>query len=224
MRQHDTLGLFAKHWTAARVKTRLGGDIGQSAANRIYRSFLKVAADRWRSVADRRIVAFWPPDRLADFQELFGADWQFVPQVSGDLGARMKNFFADQLKDFRSRVVLIGSDSPTLPPATVRRAFDALGHSDTVLGPASDGGYYLVGATKSVPPIFDNVDWSQPTVWRQTIESLQHAGRLFATLDEWFDVDDLNDLRRLRRELKEQRPNDASLLELSDLVEACFGK
>ena len=82
-------------------------------------------------------------------------------------------------------MVLIGSDSPTMPAQFIDDAFAALDSDPVVLGPSRDGGYYLVGAAGQVPPIFTEIDWSTPAVWRQTVDRLGKAGCRFAELPPW---------------------------------------
>jgi len=120
------------------------------------------------------------------------------PQPEIDLGGRMTSFFRDQLRDPTDRVVLIGSDSPTLPREFVEQAFVMLGEADIVLGPATDGGYYLVGMRGRCWPIFDGVEWSRPTVLANTIDRVHQAGATLALLPLWYDVDTEADFHLLR--------------------------
>jgi rSAM/selenodomain-associated transferase 1 len=208
----DTLGVFAKYWLPGAVKTRLAAHVGNEGAAALYKQFLKATLHRTRGVAQRRVLAFTPAGRRHEFAALAGSGWQCEPQAEGDLGTRMRRFFAEQLAEevssageertaaARRRVVLIGSDSPTIPVPFIQQAFAILDQVPLVLGPTPDGGYYLVGAAGRVPPIFGGIEWSTPQVWRQTVESLAAAGRPFARLPEWYDVDEPADLLRLREE------------------------
>ncbi len=199
----NQLGIFAKYWQAGAVKTRLASAIGPAAASHVYRHFIITLLRRFGQLADRRILAFWPPDKRSEFTTLAGDDWLCVEQAAGDLGARMRHYFETAFAEGARRVVLLGSDSPTLPVAYVQRAFQQLETTPVVLGPTPDGGYYLVGASNEVPPIFDGINWSTPAVWRQTVARLEDKSCPFAQLPEWYDVDELNDLHRLRGELHE---------------------
>jgi glycosyltransferase A (GT-A) superfamily protein (DUF2064 family) len=97
--------------------------------------------------------------------------------------------------------VLVGVDSPTLPLSYIEEAFAKLEQADLVLGPATDGGYYLVGCTGRVPPIFENISWSRPTVLEDTINLLKNTDWRLDMLPPWYDVDTLNDWRMLRGHL-----------------------
>lgn len=198
------LGIFAKYPQPGRVKTRLAASIGDEPACRLYRAFVETLLARFSDVADRRILAFSPPERRAEFEALAGRCWQLAEQSAGDLGQRMQRYFKDAFERGASRVVLLGSDSPTLPVEYVEQAFELLNKISVVLGPSDDGGYYLIGAAERVPPIFDDIAWSSEAVWEQTTNRLRSLGQDFRELPPWYDVDDEKDLRRLRDELSDE--------------------
>ena len=217
------LGVFAKYWRPGEVKSRLAADIGPDAAATLYRSFVTTLLDRLSGAGDRRVLAYSPADQLAEFQNLLRAlnrhqDWSLEPQSSADLGRRMSQFFDDAFSAGASRVVLLGSDSPNLPIDLVDQAFAELDNVPVVLGPTTDGGYYLVGASGSTPPIFTDVAWSTSSVWRQTTQRLVARSIPYHTLPEWYDVDHLADLRRLHTDLTERSLRDVSLRSLAAAV------
>ena len=215
------LGMFAKHWQPGTVKTRLATSIGNEAAAALHRHFVQTLLDRFQNIADRHILCFAPADSADSFRQLNLGCWTLEPQASGDLGSRMQLYFSAALPAFplplplgegrgeglatnntpRHRTVLIGSDSPDLPLEYLAEAFDKLRDYPVVLGPTDDGGYYLVGLSQTVPPIFDNIPWSTPEVWPQTIARLTTAKIPYHTLPQWYDVDDIADLRRLHDSL-----------------------
>jgi rSAM/selenodomain-associated transferase 1 len=203
------LAIFAKYWEPGRAKTRLARDLGSAAACRLSRAFLVTALQRLAQVADRRTLVFAPADRRTEFAALAASEWSLVEQAEGDLGARLKQFFTSALRTENDRFVLIGADSPTLPLAYVEQAFRLLESYPVVLGPAADGGYYLVGARHRPPPIFDRIDWSTSAVWRQTLDRLREAECPYAELPPWYDVDELADFERLRAELAAHRSDSA---------------
>ncbi|MDA1055067.1 MAG: TIGR04282 family arsenosugar biosynthesis glycosyltransferase [Planctomycetota bacterium] len=203
----DCFGIFAKYWEPSRVKTRLAATLGSESASEIYRHFVSTLVERFRRCADSRVLCFTPEERAAAFGKLAGADWVVKPQSPGDLGTRMTSFFDSCFQNGAERVVLIGSDSPTIPAAHVESAFRLLHETDVVLGPTDDGGYYLVGASRDVAGIFAEIDWSTPRVWQQTVARLGELRLSYETLPQWYDVDELTDLERLRDELS-LLPND----------------
>ena len=196
----NTLGLFVKHPQLGQVKTRLAERLGPEVAKELYAAFVSDLVERFGGVAKRRVLGYSPAtnDSRDYFQGLAKSRYQLWPQPEGDLGERIVSFFCDQLRDPTDRVVLIGSDSPTLPHEFVERAFAMLGAADVVLGPATDGGYYLVGFRGRCWPIFDGVTWSTATVLSQTIDRVRLAGASLALLPPWYDVDTEADLHLLR--------------------------
>jgi rSAM/selenodomain-associated transferase 1 len=181
------------------VKTRLAGDIGAVAAAELYAAFAADLTDRFRTMGGRRVLAYAPAD--ADGREyaqsLAAGDYDVWPQPSAELGSRMQAFFADAFGAGGSRVVLIGSDSPTLPVSHVEQAFKLLAVHDCVLAPATDGGYCLIGLSRRLEAVFEGVPWSSSAVLRQTIERLTQAGATLSLLPPWYDVDTLRDLHVL---------------------------
>ncbi len=210
----NCLGIFAKYWEPGQVKTRLAAKLGGAAASEVYRHFVTTLVKRFRRCADSRVLCFTPAERAVAFAELAGADWVAKPQAGGDLGARMTSFFDSCFRDGAERVVLIGSDSPTLPIEYVDSAFRLLRETDVVLGPTDDGGYYLVGASRDVAGIFADIDWSTAIVWEQTVARLGELRLSYETLPQWYDVDELPDLERLRDELLQTPGDDPALSEL----------
>lgn len=197
----NCLGMFAKYWEPGRVKTRLAAEIGDDAAAAIYAAFVRSLLVRFSDVAQRQLLCFTPDDRRGAFESIAGSTWQVVPQAAGGLGQRMNTYFDQAFAASANRVVLIGSDSPTMPREHVTRAFAALHEHDVVLGPTLDGGYYLVGAREHTPPIFEDVSWSTSDVWEQTVGRLESARLSYQELPSWYDVDERADLVRLRDEL-----------------------
>jgi rSAM/selenodomain-associated transferase 1 len=188
------LGIFGKQPVPGQVKTRLAAGLGDDAAAAIHEAMLFDTLETWRSEAiltpgGRRVLVYAPADAGPWFDARVPEAFALQPQVEGDLGDRMRGFFAGEFEDGASRVVLIGSDSPTLDPTLVITAFLCLEGRDVVLGPSTDGGYYLVGARGSVPPIFEGIAWSGPSVLNQTIDQLKDTGLSLAVLPPWYDVD-----------------------------------
>jgi rSAM/selenodomain-associated transferase 1 len=119
------------------------------------------------------------------------------------LGEREANSFTELLQAGYGRVVIIGSDIPTLPLAHLRDAFALLAdpRNDVVIGPSQDGGYYLLGARQLHPALFENIPWNTSTVFAETLEQARHAGLTVAQVPAWHDVDAEEDLQKLAVEL-----------------------
>ncbi len=182
------LGVFAKWPAPGAAKTRLGAGDALLGA-RIARAFLLDTLDRLAAVEARRVVAFAPPEAGEDFAAVVGGRYELVPQPPGDLGRRLAAFFTGQLAAGARAVVAVGTDSPTLPPEFVARAFALLEGADVVLGPAADGGYCLIGCGGRLPPVFAGVDWGTSRVLAQTVARLADPAWRVAVLPPWYDVD-----------------------------------
>lgn len=186
------LGLFAKWPAPGAGKTRLAvGDPVWGA--RVARAFLLDMVDRLALVGARRVLVFAPADAGPEFAALVGERFDLTPQGEGDLGQRLAGFVEQELRGGARAVVVVGTDSPTLPLAYIERAFAELEQADVVLGPAFDGGYYLVGCGPRRPPVFDKVAWSTSRVLADTVAALADPRWRLALLPPWYDVDTPDD-------------------------------
>ena len=192
--------VFVKYPQAGRVKTRLAQSHGRSFAAGLYRAFIyDVLASLSRG--DYRLrICFDPAAKAVRIRKLLGESYEYRAQQGADLGERMKNAFADCFaEDFRT-AVLIGSDCPDLPRQRIHDAFAWLeGPCDAVIGPALDGGYYLIGFKSDtfLPDAFCGVSWSGPSVLKQTVDILRARGRRVKRLEPWRDIDTGEDLADL---------------------------
>ncbi len=200
----NALVVMARYPEAGRVKTRLAATLGPMAATRVYRAFLADLRDRLGSDPRWKLLwAFEPRDSAFGSEVARGAP--AFPQQEGDLGRKMSEAIAEAFVRGHRRVVLVGSDMPHLDPATVAEAFAKLGRgAKLVLGPAEDGGYFLVGAC-SVPPIFEGIEWGRSGVLVATLERARDAGLAPELLSAGFDVDTAADLERLGEEISSGR-------------------
>jgi len=189
MTQTRVLGLFAKLPEAGRVKTRLAAATSPEWAAEVARACLLDMIQRLAEVPAHRVLAYTPTDARPYFDAVAGPGFSLVPQAEGDLGKRMHTFFSQQLAQGAEPVVLLGTDSPTLPIGYIIEAFDRLEEVDVVLGPALDGGYYLVGCGRDLPPIFADIPWSTPEVLSATVARLSQTQHRLAVLPPWYDVD-----------------------------------
>jgi rSAM/selenodomain-associated transferase 1 len=208
----ESLGILAKYWEPGRVKTRLASDCGARVAALLHKAFLKCVLSRFSQVADHRVLAFAPAERGPEFGTIAGPAWSIVPQCDGDLGQRMGRLISDVFAAGSVRVVLLGADSPTLPRAFLDRAFELLRSHPVVLGPATDGGYYLLGMAphaasleREFRALFRDIPWGTDAVFAETIRRLETGGIPVALLPMWYDVDTRSDLDRLEAELRDAR-------------------
>ncbi|HEX8211860.1 MAG TPA: TIGR04282 family arsenosugar biosynthesis glycosyltransferase [Longimicrobium sp.] len=186
--------VFVRAPVAGRVKTRLAAALGAEGALRVYRRLAEHTLHEARALGGEVRVHFTPADAGAEVRAWLGEGPLYLPQSAGDLGARMEAAFRAAFHDGADRVVIIGSDLPDLSTALLRRAFDALESHPAVIGPARDGGYYLLGMRMMIEGLFDGIPWSTDEVLARALERLHAAGIEPALLDTLSDVDELDDL------------------------------
>lgn len=204
----QTLYIFAKQPVAGRVKTRLVPPLGKEQAARCYRAFLEDSVRRMATLAGVGLCIASDSAPWAELRELAGqVGAGLETQGPGDLGERMQRVLA---RAPAASVVIMGSDSPDLPLSYVRGAFDALADHDVVVGPAEDGGYYLIGARVVVPPVFSlKAAWGSSGVLAETLEKLENARLSFSLLAPWADVDDYQGLRALAERINRMKEQEA---------------
>lgn len=192
-----SLVIMLKEPRAGRVKTRLGRDIGMSAAAWWFRHQSASLIRRLMSDPRWTTIAAISPD-TALLSRSWPAHLRRLPQGQGDLGDRMERVFHALPP---GPALIIGADIPGVTPAHIQAAFKALGNHDAVFGPAPDGGYWLIGLKRTSQPIpktiFKNVRWSSAHALKDTINSLDLEK--IATIDTLQDVDTIADLERLKR-------------------------
>lgn len=185
----ELLIVFMKNPELGKVKTRLAKDIGDEEALAVYRKLLKTTIESAQGCrADVRFYfsnsvdeSLWPED-------------QSKIQSGDDLGEKMKNAFQDGFADGYERIVIIGSDLPDMSSALIDKSFQSLSFMDTVIGPASDGGYYLLGMKKMIAELFENVNWSTSEVLETTLERLTKKKESYFLLETKNDIDTMDDL------------------------------
>ncbi len=197
------LVVMAKAPIPGHVKTRLTPRLSPDHAAALARALLQDTVERVRSVAGAAvIVAVEPADAVPDVQTWL-PPVELMPQPPGDLGHRMAAVMADRFARGAPAVVVIGSDHPTLPADVLARTIAWLreGRDEVVVGPAEDGGYYLLGVTRPHPELFDGIPWSGPAVLQATLERAAARGLPVRRLPTWYDVDTPDDLARLQKDL-----------------------
>ncbi|MBI3635350.1 MAG: TIGR04282 family arsenosugar biosynthesis glycosyltransferase [Candidatus Rokubacteria bacterium] len=197
------LVIMAKAPRAGQVKTRLTPTLDHAHAADLYRCFLLDRIEQIATFADvRRAIAYFPPDATDTFAAM-APGYELVAQAGAGLSERMIECFGHFFALGLDGVVLMDSDSPTLPSAFVRDAARVLaaGDSDVVVGPCEDGGYYLIGLRAPHPELFVDMPWSTPVVLEETRKRAVAASLRVTWLPVWFDIDTGADLPRLRATL-----------------------
>lgn len=180
--------IFAKNLIEGQVKTRLAKSIGNHAALQVYKSLLHTTEqasngshDTWVFYSREINKNQWPKAK------------KFLQQGQ-DLGEKMKHAFNEGFAAGYNSIVLIGSDLPDMSEELIAKAFLQLENHPITFGPATDGGYYLIGLTEMIPQIFENKPWSQPNLLELTLQELRSLGCISSLLDPYNDVDTLEDL------------------------------
>ncbi len=190
------IALFAKAPREGMVKTRLVGKLTPMEAAAFHR---ECAFAVWERLAVLPLAdAFLYSDlRWPEFEALVGAE-RFQLQRGADLGVRMALCLQEMLAFGYRKVLIVGSDAPTLRTAQLEEALDALAKTDAVLGPSEDGGFTLIGARRTAPGMFDGVAWSRPDTCAAALRAMRAAGlETGTTLSVGYDVDRPEDLERL---------------------------
>jgi rSAM/selenodomain-associated transferase 1 len=194
------LAVMARAPSDDRGKTRLLSALGVPDGADLRRAILLDTLEIVDQVTGvEPIVIFTPATAEAELAELTGDRWGLTPQRGEGLGERLENAFADLLARGHAGVLIMGSDLPTLPPEYLQRARSELLNRDdpVVLGPARDGGYYLIGLRKPHPELFRGVAWSASSVLAATVAIAESAGLPVTLVAEWDDIDTVEDLRRI---------------------------
>lgn len=224
-----TIGIMTKYWEVGRVKTRLGSSIGLMRSAALHELFVTYLYNSLGHVQGRRTICLAPDSRVADFESVLSSNemdktWDVLPQGDGTLGERMQRWFVRCLKMDSSKAILIGADCPTLSADVVAKADQALDNHDLVLGPAVDGGYYLIGLRgswdqrgESFEQLFRDIPWSTDLVMSETRGRAEAAGLSVAEIDTMEDVDTEAELDRLMIQL-DADPNHAKLRSSIDVI------
>ena len=191
--------LFIKAPVKGQVKTRLAAVLGEDGALDLYKRFVLDILDTLAQTGVPVSICHTSTDSGTAITGWLGEGRHYVPQEGGDVGERMEKAFQRAFAGGASRAVLIGSDIPDLQPEVFSEAFQALDRNDAVIGPARDGGYYLIGFRNDtlLPALFHGIEWSTNTVLKETLAILAQARRTVHLLPLWGDVDTIEDLKDL---------------------------
>ena len=184
--------VFQKNEVLGKVKTRLAVGVGEEQALEIYRQLL---AKTYHALSDVSVSITTYFSEFIPENPIHSAENKLV-QLGQDLGERMKNAFAENFESGMEKVVLIGTDCPSLEGIHLSQAFEALDQSDLVLGPARDGGYYMIGMKRRADFLFEGITWSTELVLSQTLALAAEQGLQTSLLPVLEDIDTLEDWER----------------------------
>jgi rSAM/selenodomain-associated transferase 1 len=197
--QDTCILLFVKYPEKGKVKLRLSRDLHKEVVQELYRCFVQDTLAMIKKIEVLFFICFYPPNTQNKFQSWLGSTLLFLPQNGKDLGERMKNSLTEVFAKGFHKAIIIGSDSPDMPEDFIKQAFTILETKDVVLGPAVDGGYYLIGfrTTTFTPSVFEDIHWGSPLVFQETLMKIKQAHRSVGLLPVWSDIDTIIDLKNL---------------------------
>ncbi len=198
--------LFVRAPEKGKVKTRLARVLGDESALEYYKDFVEKELEMLRRGNFDTVVCYCPSESKAAVEKWLGKERELIPQSGRDLGERMSGAFASAFFMGYEKALLIGSDLPDLPIAIIGEAFEKLECANAVIGPALDGGYYLIGFcdgsySKSV---FSNIPWGESQVFEKTIRRFREESLRHHILPAWRDIDDYDDLLSYLRKTDSQ--------------------
>ena len=203
--------VFAKNPVPNQVKTRLVPTLSPEQAATLYTAFLIDWCDTLAKLPDvDLIIAYTPAEARSDLQALIGDRGLYIPQLGADLGERLASATQWATEQGYTKILLVGSDSPTLPTSYILKASTRLDSRDVVIGPSTDGGYYLIGfsatnVATTVPSIFEEIAWSTADVFQQTVARIQSLKASLGLLPPWYDIDTAEDLAFLQAHISAMR-------------------
>lgn len=198
----DRIVVMTRFPEPGRTKTRLIPALGAGPAAALHRCLIVRTLDvvcHWAEAHHCDVEVRYAGGDETQFRAQFGLQARYSPQLEGTLGERMNSAVEAAFSEGAKRVVVTGTDCPGLDAAHLTQAFDQLTHRAVVIGPATDGGYYLLGMRRPLPTLFENIAWGTETVRRQTLERAAEAGVTVGQLPPLSDVDYAEDLIQCRR-------------------------
>lgn len=194
MRSDSALGIIFRVPEYGKVKKRLAQELCPEEALKAYSAMLCETLENVSRLKRINIYGFY--DGSLSPQNKLLNKLTCIPQIGKDLGERMLNAINWLFDKGFERVVLIGADSPDLPVRFIEEAFLILNNYELVIGPAEDGGYYLIGMSKPLDAIFQDISWGSRDVLEKTISTAEKEGIKYLLLPQWYDIDDIKGLRQ----------------------------
>ena len=204
MTAKSALIVFVREPEDGKVKTRLARGLPIAAVTRLYKAFIRDVLDMARKVScDERFIFYTHSGPAIPFLSEAAKGFQLQRQTGAGLGARMLNALEYGQDTGLGRMVIIGTDCLTLTAEDVETAFRALGTHDCVLGPAKDGGYYLIAMNSPCPEMFQDVDWGTSSVLEQTRHNARVLNKKIFMLSEREDIDRFSQLKNVFQNIKD---------------------
>lgn len=201
MKNNAHILFFVKYPEPGEVKTRLAARIGADKAAELYGNFVLDILAKLESTQLPFTICLYPEQKKELLKGWLGEGYAYILQKGADVGERMASAFLEAFAGGHSRVILIGSDFPDLPQSFLEESLGALSTHDAVIGPATDGGYYLIGFRDRTfsPQAFEGMQWGTEVVFKKTLSIMRDRKQQVYILPAWSDVDTLEDLKELVR-------------------------
>ena len=190
--------IFAKKPEPGKVKTRLAKDLGEEEACKVYKQLLFYTFDMAEACNAFVVASFNKKDEHTLEAIPYSSYHQ---QIEGDLGEKLKEAIYDTFNRGFKKVLCIGSDCADLTPEIIQEAYKRLDQHDVVIGPAEDGGYYLIGTKKPTNYLFEDKTWSSQVLIEETLASIKEQNESVALLEKLSDIDTIEDLKRTKNKL-----------------------
>ncbi|MEN8243906.1 MAG: TIGR04282 family arsenosugar biosynthesis glycosyltransferase [Thermodesulfobacteriota bacterium] len=205
---HRSILFFVRYPEKGRVKTRLETHLSKGRILSLYKCFVEDILATLKKSGYPVFICFLPENKEVQMKAWLGSVPTYIPQTGEDLGERMSNAFGQAFTKATppiDQAVLLGSDFPDLDPDILDQAFDSLSRNDVTLGPAVDGGYYLIGFNRRTffKDVFSGISWGTGQVFTETMKKIEKAGLKVHTLPEWRDIDTFEDLALFYRQARE---------------------
>jgi rSAM/selenodomain-associated transferase 1 len=183
IKKNNVIAVFVRNPELGKVKTRVAAEVGDEKALEIYHSLLEITFQTLLDFDEN--VVLYLTHHLDDFKNL---PFERALQSSGDLGHKMFTSFSELCERYHN-VILIGSDCPYITPQILQEAINKLSDHDVLIGPSTDGGYYLIGMKQPNASLFDNISWSTDAVLQETIDQVKKNNLSYALLESLTDID-----------------------------------
>ncbi|MBT6119950.1 glycosyltransferase [bacterium] len=201
--------VFLKYPTIGDVKSRLGNETSMTFSSSIYKKFTSDILNTLTINKIEPIIYAKKNKSLNDYKEWLGTSFKIKFQCAGNLGDKLIHACKQEFKNGYSKLIVIGTDCPQISGSLIHKAMDYLTRSDTVIGPAFDGGYYLIGLNKKAffDDMFNDINWSTESVFNETKKKILSHNRTLHILPKLSDIDTLQDLSNLISTQKNNLPN-----------------
>jgi len=196
---NSELLIFTRYPEPGKTKTRLAPALGNAGAAQIHRQMAEqtiTMADSFSKEYNCSLKIFYQGANIESMENWLGCH-SYHKQCQGDLGQRLNCAFEESFLAHKKAVVAIGTDCPALGPELLFTAFQAIATTDIVLGPATDGGYYLIGLAKQHPELFEGIAWGTESVLSQTIQKAAKISLTSTMLEPLHDIDRPEDIKYL---------------------------